>query len=67
MTALDRPKPKGFRRIERLIMGLVMGIIAFILERVVMRSIHRGGGAEPAVEGGTKLTTKGAEIDVDDL
>jgi hypothetical protein len=66
VTAPDRPKPKGVRRIERLIMGLVMGVIAFILERVVMRSIRRDGGVEPAVEGGTRLTTKGAEIDVDE-
>jgi hypothetical protein len=49
-------------------MGMLMGVIAYILEKVVMRSIRREGGvAEPKVGGGTTVTTKGAEIDVDEL
>ena len=47
-------------------MGLLMGVIAFILEKVVMRSIRREGGSEPKA-GGTTVTTKGGEIDVEEF
>ena len=68
VTASDRAKPTGLRRLERGVMGMLMGVIAYILEKVVMRSIRReGGAAEPKVGGGTTVTTKGAEIDVDEL
>ncbi len=66
MTVSDRPKPTGLRRLERGVMGMLMGVIAFILEKVVMRSIRREGGTEPSAEGMT-VTTKGGEIDVDEL
>lgn len=66
MTTSDRAKPTGFRRLERGIMGLLMGVIAFILEKVVMRSIRREGGAKPSSEGMT-VTTKGGEIDVEEF
>ena len=47
-------------------MGLLMGVIAFILEKIVMRSVRREGGGTPSA-GGMTVTTKGGEIDVDDL
>ena len=31
--------PKGIRRLERWIVGLAMSVIAFVLERIVMRSV----------------------------
>jgi hypothetical protein len=68
MTPHARPKPRGFRRLERWTMGVVMGMLAFVLEKVVMRSIRKEGGtavAEPS--SGTAITSKGAEIDVEDL
>jgi hypothetical protein len=66
MTRPDRPRAKGIRRLERGVMGVLMGVIAFILEKVVMRSIRRGGGSEPTTGAGTTVTTKGAEIDVEE-
>ena len=67
VTAPDRPKPKGFRRLERWLMGIVMGVIAFVLEKIVMRSIRRDGGTEPSpASAGTMVTTKGGEVDVEE-
>jgi len=56
-------KPKGLRRVERWFVGLAMGVIAFVLEKAVMRSVKKGGGtsAEPAP---TAITSKGAEADL---
>lgn len=67
MTGVDRPKPKGFRRLERWLMGVVMGVIAFVLEKIVMRSIRKDGGKEPSpASAGTVVTTNGVEVDVDE-
>jgi hypothetical protein len=69
MTTPDRAKPKGFRRIERWGVGLVMGILALVLEKAVLRSIRRGGGKDGGHEndGGrandTKITTKGGDVE----
>lgn len=68
MTGRDTPKQKGLRRVERWIIGLLFAVIAFVLEKVVMRSVRRGGGdpaegaAEPVT---TQLTGLGAEVDLD--
>ena len=64
MTGSARTKkPKGLRRIERWFVGLAMGVMAFVLEKAVMRSVKKGGGtsAEPAP---TTITSKGAEADL---
>jgi hypothetical protein len=45
----DRPRRTTFRRVERWLVGLVMAVIAFVLERAVLRSIKRGG-TEPGPE-----------------
>ena len=37
-------KPKGLRRVERWFVGLAMGVMAFVLEKAVMRSVRKGGG-----------------------
>lgn len=48
-------------------MGIIMGVVAFVLEKVVMRSIRKEGGKEPTpASGGTVVTTKGGEVDVDE-
>jgi hypothetical protein len=38
----DRPKRSVFRRIERWLVGLAMAVVAFVLERMVLRSIKKG-------------------------
>jgi hypothetical protein len=57
-------KPKGLRRLERWIVGLGMGVIAFVLEKAVMRSVKKGGGSSVDPEP-TTITSKGAEADLD--
>jgi len=38
------PKPRSaFRRAERWMMGVVMGVLAFVIEKAVLRSIKKGG------------------------
>jgi hypothetical protein len=37
-----------WRKIERLSLGVVFGIVAWIIERRVLKAIKRKGGAAPA-------------------
>jgi len=60
------PKPKNlFRKLERMFVGFMMSIMAFVLEKVVMRGIRKeGGGSKERSEAeATSITTKGGEID----
>lgn len=60
----DRPPPKGVRRLERWAVGVIMAVMAFVLEKVVMRSVRkRGARAEPEP---TTLTSRGSEVDLPD-
>ena len=63
------PRPKTFlRKVERKFMGALMWIAAFVLERVVMRSVKKAGKTSPKAEPGpTTLTSKGGEVDMPDL
>ena len=54
-----------FRRTERVLVGAVMTVMAFVLERMVMRSIRKGGGNKPAPEP-TAITSKGNELDFEE-
>lgn len=65
MPARDAPKPKTFfRRTERVMVGAAMSVMAFFLEKVVMRTIREEGGpAKGSGDGGTAITTKGSDID----
>lgn len=64
MSSRPVNKPKGFlRRVERWAVGVVMAIVAIVLERVVMRSVKRGG-KEVVVPEPTTLTSKGGEVDL---
>ena len=66
MTMREIARPKGFRRFERWTIGVVFSVMAFVLERVVMRSVRKKGGEE--VEPAEEVTTtfsKGGEVDVD--
>ena len=46
--------------------GVVFAVMAFVLEKVVMRSVRKKGGAEPEpTEEVTTVVSKGGEVDVD--
>jgi hypothetical protein len=62
MTSVT-PRPRSLlRRIERWMMGGVLGIGAFFIEKLVMRSIRKGGGsAKP--DAGTPMQSKGTRIE----
>jgi hypothetical protein len=48
--------------VERWVVGLGMGVIAFVLEKAVMRSVKKGGGSSTPSEP-TTITSKGAEAE----
>ncbi|HEY7400636.1 MAG TPA: hypothetical protein VH989_07045 [Actinomycetota bacterium] len=60
----SRPKPRSvFRRAERWLVGIVMGVLAFVIEKAVLRSIKKGAtkpapvAAAPFAKGsGTNLS-----------
>ena len=58
------PRPKGIRRIERWLVGLAMAVVAFTLERIVMRSVKKSGDAR-AQPRPTRVTSKGGEVDLE--
>ena len=58
-------KPKGLRRVERWMVGLVMGVIAFVLEKAVMRSVKKAHGTTASTEPApTTITSKGGDAEV---
>jgi hypothetical protein len=58
--------PKGMRKIERWFVGVAMGITAFVLEKLVMRSVKKKEPEAVAPTAST-LTSKGGEVDLEDL
>ena len=68
---IERTKPKNvWRKIERWMVGLVMAMIAFVLEKMVLRSVRRAGKGGKSVsqeELHTTLTSKGGEVDLTEL
>jgi hypothetical protein len=65
MARSGAPRPKRFlRRVERGLVGFAMGIVAFILEKVVMKSVKKEGGTVKS-EAATVVTSKGGEVDID--
>ena len=68
---VERSKPKSvWRKIERWMVGLVMAMIAFVLEKMVLRSVRKagkGGRSERREELHTTLTSKGGEVDLTDV
>jgi len=68
---IERTKPKSvWRKIERWMVGLVMAMIAFVLEKMVLRSIRKAGksgkSGASTEELHTTLTSKGGEVDLTD-
>jgi hypothetical protein len=71
---IERTKPKSvWRKVERWMVGLVMAMIAFVLEKMVLRSVRKagkggkGGKSESREELHTTLTSKGGEVDLSDV
>jgi hypothetical protein len=44
--------------------GVVMGIVAFVLEKVVMRGVRKGGTKVPAAPEATRVTSRGGDVDL---
>jgi hypothetical protein len=57
-------KPKGLRRVERWAVGLAMGVIAFVLEKAVMRSVKKGHVTATVEQASTTITSRGGEAEV---
>jgi hypothetical protein len=51
------------RRLERWMVGVVLGIGAFFIEKIVMRSIRKEGGQPSKPAAGTPMQSKGGEIE----
>jgi hypothetical protein len=65
---VERTKPKSvWRKIERWMVGLVMSMIAFVIERMVLRSVRKAGKTKSKEELHTTLTSKGGEVDLTDV
>jgi hypothetical protein len=63
---LGSSKPRGIRRIERWLVGVAFAVIAFVLERVVVRAVRREGGPSRAVPPEARtFTSRGGDVDVD--
>jgi hypothetical protein len=62
--ARERPAPKGIRRFERWLVGLVMMMFAFVIEKAVLRSIKKGD-TKPRPAEPTMISGSGAEISAD--
>ncbi len=65
MSAPAKKRVKGIRRVERWFVGVLMGIVAFILEKIVLRSVKKEH-PETRPEAST-LTSKGGDVDLEDL
>ncbi|HET7236964.1 MAG TPA: hypothetical protein VFK59_11100 [Actinomycetota bacterium] len=63
----ERTRPKSlWRRIERWMVGVAMGVMAFVLEKVVVRAVKKGEAArqEAKAPEPTTLTSRGGEVDL---
>ncbi|HET9249692.1 MAG TPA: hypothetical protein VFP13_07115 [Actinomycetota bacterium] len=65
---VERHRPKSFwRKVERWLVGVAMAVIAFVLEKMVMRSVRKAGKLKESKEElHTTLTSKGGEVDLTD-
>jgi len=74
---LERSRPRSvWRKIERWMVGVVMAMIAFVLEKMVLRSVRKAGKSGTSGKSGksgskeelhTTLTSKGGEVDLTDV
>lgn len=62
---MTRPR-SAFRRVERWMVGLVMGVVVFVLEKAVMRSLKKGEVRSRPIEPDAQtITSRGKEVDLD--
>ena len=64
MTLRATARPTGFRRFERWMIGVLFAVMAFVLEKFVMRSVRRKGEVPVAPDEATTVVTKGGEVDL---
>jgi hypothetical protein len=60
-------KRSVWRRFERWVVGVVMAVMAFVLEKAVLRSVRKGETASrrgDAPSGATAITSKGGDVDL---
>jgi hypothetical protein len=55
----------GWRRVERWLVGIAMGVVALILEKIVVRAVRRGGRGDELDAEPTTLTARGGDVDLD--
>jgi len=55
----------AWRRVERWMVGLVMAVAAFVLEKAVMRSVRKGEASAPPPEDASAITSKGSDLRLD--
>jgi hypothetical protein len=67
-VTVEHRKPKSaWRRIERWLVGIAMAMVAFVLEKFVMRAVRKRqeAGEEPKKKDvPTTLTSKGGKVDL---
>ena len=56
-----------WRRTERWLVGIVMAVIAIVLERMVLRSIKKKGEPTRVPPRPTSLTSRGGDVDLDEV
>jgi flagellar biosynthesis/type III secretory pathway M-ring protein FliF/YscJ len=68
MTVEHRKPKSTWRRIERWLVGIAMAMVAFVLEKFVMRAVRKRqeAGEEPEKKKDvpTTLTSKGGKVDL---
>lgn len=65
MTLRATARPTGFRRFERWMIGVLFAVMAFVLEKFVMRSVRKKGAAPAPGQEVTTVVAKGGEVDVE--
>jgi len=68
-VTVERTRPKTFwRRTERWMVGVAMGIMAFVLEKAILRAVKKGEVQTPKEEPSdappTTLRSKGGKVDL---
>jgi hypothetical protein len=67
MTIERRRPKKWYRRLERWMVGIAMGIMAFVLEKAVMHAVKKGEVPKPPEEPKEPpitMTSKGGAVDL---